>query len=273
MNELVKGIAKKLSSNSLTNFMIQQKNLVAPAVAIGVLLGSTQPAFAKSSINQADVTHAIVANEQDAEQVKIEIIALAQTFTGQGDPDFRKQHALDVLVNKLLALRPQPPIKDRLSSLYGPWQQVWGPYEYRKNDRSVDPTLGVDEIYQVVFPGGYYYNVSPNYKNGDRSKERIGLLRGEFKLDSREPNTLRVQFTKSTRIPARINGKNLWDLAELSEARTLPNEQTTLPSWLVKILLGGGALREVYTDQDLRIAYGSNGKAIAKEALYVLVRP
>ena len=52
---------------------------------------------------------------------------------------------------------------------------MWGPYDYRNEKRGVDPELGVDEIYQIVFKDGYYYNVSPNFKKGDKTKNGSGF--------------------------------------------------------------------------------------------------
>lgn len=212
------------------------------------------------------------ANSFEISLVKAQIVGLAKIYEGQGDPDFSKQKRLDVLVNKLLALSPQPPISERLPLLDGVWKQVWGPYDYRNDDRGVDPNLGVKEIYQVVSRDGFYYNVSPLYKNGDKKKERIGLLRGEFKLDQNFKDVIRVKFTNYPGVNPRPKGVRIWELAEAAEAGELENKITILPSIFVKLFFGGGALREVYTDKDLRLAYGSNGKSFERESLYVMVR-
>lgn len=211
---------------------------------------------------------------QNAEAVKVkeQILELARKFQGQGDADFSRQRQIDPLVRKLLQAAPQPPVKDRLKLLYGPWKQVWGPYDYRNDDRGVDPELGINEIYQVVFEGGYYYNVSPNYPDGDRSKERISLLRGEYKLVDGQPDLLRVKFTKFPGARSRIPGRKLWELAEMAEQDKLPNRITIVPTFIVRLFFGGGTLREVYTDEDLRLIYGSDGKNNSKESLYVMER-
>ena len=47
---------------------------------------------------------------------------------------------------------------------------------------------------------------------------------------------------------------------------------TIVPSIIVKLFFGSGALREVYTDTNLRILYGSNGKDFTKEAIYIMTR-
>lgn len=208
----------------------------------------------------------------EVENLKQQIVSLAQTFEGRGDPDFAIQNQLEPLVQQLIALAPQPPVQDRLEVLYGAWKQVWGPYDYRNDDRGVDPELGVAEIYQVIFPGGYYYNVSPLYKNGDRTKERIGLLRGEFRLDDPQKNILRVRFTDYPGNKTRPSGIALWDLAPLAEAGQLPDKVQIVPRWIVRMFFGGGALTEVYTDRDLRILYGSNGRNFERAYLYIMTR-
>lgn len=52
----------------------------------------------------------------------------------------------------------------------------------------------------------------------------------------------------------------------------LKNRSTPLPGFLVRLLFGGGALREIYTDEDMRIVYGSNGKNFTKDFIYVMTR-
>ena len=204
--------------------------------------------------------------------VKRQILDLARSYMGQGDPDLAKQRSLDALVQQLISLSPQPPVKDRLTYLRGAWKQVWGPYDYRNGKRGVDPSLGVNEIYQVVFEDGCYYNVAPDYTKGDKIKERIGLLRGVYKPDLQNESLLRVRFTNLYGVKIRPKDKQLWELPVLAESGRLEGRSTVLPTFFVKLFFGGGALREVYTDQDMRILYGSNGKDFSKEYIYVMTR-
>lgn len=228
------------------------------------------PIFALALFTGAWINPAAASREEVA-SVKAEIFALAESFRGQGDPDFSRQDALEPLVQRLLSLSPQPPVAERLPILRGAWEQVWGPYDYRNNDRGVDPEIGVNEISQVV-ADGYYYNVSPLYENGDRSRERIGLLRGEYTLEADKPNTLRVRFTDYPGVSHRPVGLELWELPALAEADTLENRITIVPSWIVRAFFGGGSLREVYTDEDMRITYGQSAKRPGRESLYIMRR-
>lgn len=209
----------------------------------------------------------------DINEVKSKLIAVASIYTGQGDPDFKIQDRLTPYVNRLLELNPQPPVKDRLTLLYGVWKQVWGPYDYQNDDRGVDPTLGVSEIYQVIDPADFYYNVSPNYKNGDRSKERINYLKGHYSLSETDPNGLDVRFLKFPGMSKRPTDRPIYDFVKEAEEGTLPNKITVVPSFIVRIFFGGGTLREVYTDENLRILYGTNSKEFKKDYLYIMIRP
>ncbi|MDJ0721711.1 MAG: hypothetical protein QNJ04_08780 [Desulfobacterales bacterium] len=202
--------------------------------------------------------------------IKADILALAQRFVGLGDPDFSRQKALEVLVAELLAAAPQPPVAARLNLLAGPWYQVWGPYDYRGGERgTVDPKITVDEIYQVVFRDGYYYNVNPV-----QGKNRIALLRGEFKLVTDYPDILQVRFTHFPGNKGRPEGIPIWELAARAEAGTLPAKTTIVPGFIVRWFFGGGFLREVYTDADMRITYGGdNADDRADEHIYIMTRP
>ncbi len=208
----------------------------------------------------------------NVDSLKTEIVKLALSYQGQGDPDFSKQRSFDPLIAKLIELVPQEPVKSRILLISGVWKQVWGPYDYRNDDRGVNPELGVEEIYQVVSKDGHYYNVSPLYTNGDKAKERIGMLRGEYEVDEKRNDLLRVKFTRYPGLNSRPESPPLWELAALSETGKLENEINIVPTLIVKLFFGKGALREVYTDSDLRILYGSDGKNFKKEALYIMTR-
>ena len=202
--------------------------------------------------------------------IKADILALAQSFVGQGDPDFSRQKALEVLVTELLTAAPQPSVAVRLDLLAGPWYQVWGPYDYRGGERgTVDPKITVDEIYQVIFRDGYYYNVNPVH-----GKNRIALLRGEFQLVPDYPDMLQVRFTRFPGNKGRPEDTPIWELAAMAEAGELPAKITIVPGFIVRWFFGGGFLREVYTDADMRITYGGDhADDRTDEHIYIMTRP
>lgn len=222
----------------------------------------------------APMAEAAASRKSNVEHIKHQIVQLAESFYGQGDPDYSKQKKIEVLVGRLLTLAPQPSIKDRLNYLYGTWKQVWGPYDYRNDDRrGVDPELGIEEIYQSIFPGGYYYNISPLYRDGDHKQVRTGLLRGEYELDKTNSNRLNVHFTSYRGIEGRPpENTAIWKLAPMEESDTLDNEATIVPWLIVQLFFGSGSLDEIYTDNDLRICYGSNGNSDARKAIYVMTK-
>ncbi len=211
--------------------------------------------------------------ERSVDEIKAEIFALAESFMGQGDPDYSKQRQFEPLLEELLAANPQPPVADRLPLLHGVWQQVWGPYSYRGDDRGVDDDLTPEEIYQVVFPGGYYYNVTPRDVTKPDAEQRIALLRGKYELVPDLRDMLKVRFTRFPGNKGRPADMPIWDLAALAEEDALPNETTIVPRFIVWLFFGGGGLREVYTDEDMRITFGETSLTDrAKEELYIMRR-
>ncbi len=210
--------------------------------------------------------------DQEIKLIKETIIKTSEKYQGQGDPDFKIQKELEPLVNRLLTLEPQANVIDRLPLLFGVWKQVWGPYEYRKNDRSVDPTLNPKEIYQVISSEGFYYNVSPNMNPKSKTEKNINYLKGRYVLSQKDPNGLDVKFVKFIGMKNRPTEKPIYQYADEAERNQLPTQITVVPKIIVKLFFGGGTLREVYTDEDLRILYGSNNKEFKNQYLYIMTR-
>lgn len=233
--------------------------LVFKFISLAFIVFGSQASWAQSSRGEIVV-------------LKQKIVSLAQSFQGQADPDQSLQKRLEVLTNELILKSPMPPVKDRLSLVAGAWKQVWGPYDYSNDDGGIDPTLGIFEIYQVVSEKGYYYNVSPFFPGGDKTKEQVALLRGEYVLDPQNKNSLNVRFTDYPGVDPRPQDINLWELAAMAEDGTLENQITIVPSPVVQQFFKGGTLEEVYTDQDLRILYGKKLPPSTRRFLYVMTR-
>jgi hypothetical protein len=209
---------------------------------------------------------------EDINNLKQNIVTTALKYQGQGDPEFKIQKELEPLVQKLLILKPQTKVNDRLSLLFGVWKQVWGPYEYRKNDRSVDPTLNATEIYQVISPEGFYYNVSPNMDEKTNKEKNINYLKGQYTLSKLDPIGLDVKFVKFIGMKNRPTEKPIYEYIDEAERDQLPTQITVVPSFLVKLFFGGGTLREIYTDENLRILYGTNNKEFKNQYLYIMTK-
>ena len=225
-------------------------------------------------VEPASAQQAATEEAEAVEQVKQQIFDLAESFKGQGDEDFSKQRQLEALVEELLRLAPQPPVVERLETLYGTWQQVWGPYEYGSGSgRGVDPASDPDRIYQVVFPGGFYYNVAPRDRRETGPTREIVLLRGVYEPIPEAPDLLRVRFTAypSTEVPS--SSEAIWRLAARAEADTLDNRSAVVPRFIVRLFFGGGALREAYTDDTLRITFGAgSAEDRSEESIYIMRR-
>jgi hypothetical protein len=210
--------------------------------------------------------------DEEVKVLKETIVKTAEKYQGQGDPDFKIQKELEPLVQKLLTLEPQSKVIDRLPVLFGVWKQVWGPYEYRKNDRSVDPTLNPKEIYQVISPEGFYYNVSPNMNPKRKVEKNINYLKGQYVISKIDPNGLDVKFVKFIGMKKRPTEKPIYQYVDEAERNQLPTQITVVPRPIVKLFFGGGTLREIYTDEDLRILYGSNNREFKNQYLYIMTR-
>ncbi len=214
-----------------------------------------------------------IYNARELQAAKNRLFEAAEYYTGQGDPDFEIQNALQPLVDEVLRINPQPPVVYRLDELSSAWTQVWGPYSYRGDDRGVDDEMSVDEIYQVVFDEGYYYNVAPMYEDGDESAEKITLLKGQFAPVDIDSDFIQVRFRSLEGLNDRPNSPELWDLPELLESGALDNVKKRLPNIFVRTFFAGGFLREVYTDDTLRIAYGNSERSFGEgEYLYIMRR-
>ncbi len=217
-------------------------------------------------------TSSFANHYEEISVLKNNIVTTAQKYQGLGDPDYKIQKELEPMVQKLLTLSPQKNVSDRLPLLYGVWKQVWGPYEYKDNKRGVDPSLKADEIYQVVSPEGFYYNVNPNLDPKTKQVQRVDYLRGEYKLSKTNPIGLDVKFTKFIGMKKRPTEKSIYSFVDEAERDQLPNQVTVVPSLVVKFFFTGGTLQEVYTDENLRILYGSNNKEFKNKYLYIMTK-
>lgn len=230
--------------------MFSKKLLMVAAVST-VLGGFSNGAFAARS----------------AQEVKSEIMAVARTYQGQGDADFSRQAKIDALVNELVAASPQVRVTDRLSLLTGSWKQVFGPYVYNRS-RSANRLLDAENIYQVIKPNGVYYNIARTPFLG---KSLTAVFEGQYKVLS--DTTLSAQFVKMTVLwGAPKTAAEYVALPEQIAAGTAPHV-LKIPGFLTKSLLKQkGLLREVYTDADLRIMYGSTESGVLHDYVYVLQR-
>lgn len=203
------------------------------------------------------------------EDIKARIVALAKSYEGQGDPNLSKQKSFEPLVEKLLELNPQPSVSDRLQLIEGSWKQLWGAYDFNDDFRTVDPCSNTSDVYQVVF-AGFYYNVAPLYVKCDRSRERVGLLKGEYSVGT-DPNMLEVRFVKFPGTKMRPSFP-IWLLPEMEEKGELKERYNVVSPFFTQLLFGGGTMEEVYTDEDLRIYYWRSADSSQTSQIYIMER-
>ena len=213
---------------------------------------------------------------RSVEEVKSDILVLAESYKGIEDTDFTLSASFEPLLAELLTLAPQVPVAQRIGLVAQPWKQVWGPYDYNSGQQGVNPNISPDEIFQVIFEDGYYYNVTP-LTNAETGEEQIGMLRGQFVFDSKNDQCLNVQFTQFPGLSSRPADLNLWQLPELQEAGVI-EMQTGLesveivPDFVVRLFFGGGTLCEVYTDETMRISISTEDDNPYFTKLYILTK-
>ncbi|WP_404421396.1 hypothetical protein [Nibricoccus sp. IMCC34717] len=214
----------------------------------------------------------VQASPAETAHVKAEILRLASSFSGKGDPDFQLQRQLDPLVERLVALSQPAAVGKRAVLLEGTWKQVWGPYNYRSLDRSVDPALDTASIYQFVEGNRRYANVCIVFDSADRARPRVSLLRGELQPGDRA-DSLAYSFTGYYSLPGVDPASlRLADLPRRFAAGELTAARPVMPGWLVRLLSTDGVLREVYTDETLRLLYAHPHGKPEKAHLYVMTR-
>lgn len=198
-------------------------------------------------------------SDNRVEALKKKILSMAEDYRGQDDVDGKKRHRLDALINQLLAETPDTPIAQKIKKLQGAWEQVWGPYGF---DRLDGFELDANNMYQVIYPDGYYYNIGFSTFYGQKT---TGFVRGKYEAFD---DKLKVQFTENKFaigfIPPKVN---LIDLGTLKEAgfiktQDVPGGISSIPAYL----------HEVYVDKDIRITYGGRNYNDTDNDLYVLKR-
>lgn len=201
------------------------------------------------------------ASARDLNEIKSDILKLAESYKGQMDLDGSKQAAIEDLVEELLAEVPTLSMAQKAEKALGIWNQVWGPYAFDDSDR-MPPGIDVDKIYQYISKDGYYYNFAEYKLVGVRLKT---FLRGVYSLAS---DRIQVEFNRTGLIRERgnIDYSVAGDMIESGKFKVL-NFPSNLPPVGVK-----GALVEVYADDEIRINYGVIGDDLASKAIFVMRR-
>ncbi|MGL4608497.1 MAG: PAP/fibrillin family protein [Trueperaceae bacterium] len=216
-------------------------------------LNATEPDSAELEAQKASTNKIKVAALKKAILVTAKAAATEQCDQDDNNPDVAE--ALNKLTDELLKLVPARTEEQKLSQVAGGWKQVWSDL-----DSSSPICISAQDIYQVVSPDGYYWNISKNIIEGSES---LGLLRGKYTV---QPDFLRIEFTNqafSDVYPAK--GTDLIDLA----ARAEKGEFTALPSSFPVGLQGN--LQNTYVDDTLRIVRGEDDRPDDKPGIFVLI--
>lgn len=187
------------------------------------------------------------------------ILSIAEHYRGQEDPNGSKQKYLEYYIRQLINISNPISIEEKVKRLRGGWEQVWGPYRF---DRLDGFQLDANNMYQIIYPEGYYYNVGFSTFYGQAT---TGFVRGEYEISG---DRLEVHFTENQFAAGFLPEKiNLVDLGKLKEAHFLKTQD--VPGGIS----GEAAyLNEVYVDNLLRITYGSRDGSDDTRELYVLKR-
>lgn len=163
------------------------------------------------------------------------------------------RNILDPMVNSLIELKESQREDQKVDLVAGTWKSLWSDQEFGKG-------TDYSQVYQVVNPDGYYYNISKVQTEGGAS---TAYLRGQF--DSLG-SYLAIEFTANSIQPGFPAAGT--DLVELAEGVESGDTQTTPIPGPIGVT---GVLMNIYVDADLRIVYG-NSVVDTRPRLFILER-
>jgi len=198
--------------------------------------------------------------EKRIEQLKREIVRIGRRATAElkRQNEFRPETrvALDPLVAELARLAPAKSLTQQLAYSLGAWKNIWSDLPFT--------TAIASQIYQVVFPGGYYYNIS-RYERGN--EVYTSFLRGEYLL---RESDLAINFTKAVKdegFPRR--GSDIYRLAMRAEQGEF---DTNLDEENSRGVGQRGNLVTFYIDDEIRVIGGGTLDGSVPSSLFILER-
>jgi hypothetical protein len=226
------------------------KSLVLALAAAATLSPAAASANQQAACDQAQIA-----------ELKEQILSIARANNGRRDnlPEVRAQ--LDPLVAQLASTRAPVTAEQDLPVTVGAWKEIWS------DDVEPEPpgfVLDRDTVYQIVTPFGYFYNVAERVS--PQGQRATGLLRGQY---SSMDEYLGIEFTAVGVRFAPLGDAVLYDLALGFENGTEP--YLVPPGDNAPPVGARGRIRNLYIDQEIRIATGRN-LADGRDDLYVLVR-
>jgi PAP_fibrillin len=227
------------------------------ATTVVCLALTAQPASAGVTTQQRPPTD---RNQVKVKVLKAAVLRVSERAQGTCDQDDNNPVVAAVvnrLTDRLVAAAGSRTEAQKLPQVAGAWKQVWS-----NLDSSSPVCTRADQIYQVVSPDGFYWNIAENVVPGGASVQ--GFLRGQYEVT---PNFLRIQFTRQAVSPVLVpTGTDLVDLAGQAEAGAFTPLPDSPPVGV------RGELQNTYVDDDLRIVRGRDDRPGSPESIFVLVR-
>ncbi len=218
---------------------------------------AAQPAFATATTEQQ---HPVDRNQVRAKLLKAAILKVSERAQGTCDQDDNSPAVaavLNRLTDRLVDATAARTETEKLPQVTGGWKQVWSNLE-----GGAPVCTPADQIYQVVSPDGFYWNIATAARPGAPLSQ--GFLRGEFEV---APDFLRVEFTQQAVSPVVAPaGTDLVGLAGQAEAGAFIPLPTGPPVGV------RGELQNTYVDDDLRIVRGRDDRPGSTDSIFVLVR-
>ena len=202
-----------------------------------------------------------IAKDPRVNELKMEIVKLAQAAEGKPDLEGTLQAAIESKVQDLEKILTYESMEEKAVKIIGPWRQVFGPYS-ATGDGTIPFGSRTDKIYQVVFPKGIFYNLALFEK---AKIKVVFLLKGEYSVTD---EAIEGIFVKNSIVAKKINESILHQLPQMLESGEIT--ATHLPARLPPVGQGGKLL-EVYADKDHRILRGMTPQ-FKRPALYIMER-
>ena len=196
---------------------------------------------------------AMAAENLEIEKVKKGIVAIAKSDFAREGNQLVVRNILDPLVNTLVEMAPSQSEDERAALGGGGWKSLW-------TDQGFGPGTDLDQVYQVVSPNGFYYNIS---KNDSPRGVVTNFLRGAY---TSQGSYLAIEFTANSISPSFFQaGTDLSELAQNFEDGAIQGISIPGPIGVT------GVLMNIYVDKTLRIVYG-NSTADVRPRLFLLER-
>lgn len=206
-----------------------------------------------------------VGSQERLAELKDQILEIAIANGDNRDNLVEVRAQLDPLVAELDAYQAEVQATEELDVLVGSWKEVWADdIEPQRPGFETDR----DGVYQVITADGYFYNIGE--LDGPLGFTATGYLRGEY---SDAGINLAIEFTDLGILFGGIdrveNLRDQIDAIESGEKNLIPTPgNPTFPNGPIGAT---GVIRNLYIDDEIRIATGSND-ADGVQDLYVLTR-